>query len=309
MKPVYVMEPKAKAYDPALYEPAAEAVGVDGYAAVGEAQIQQYGRQGFLVIRGAFSEAEVSVALGELDRMLRSDDPDCSRVYYEGSIKAELADQDVGGQRVAPQSISEYALGKLADDPPPIPADQRVCYIRKVAGFTHAHEPLTSLARQPAMLGLLERMAGEPVKLFQDMCLIKPPGGREKAWHQDHAYFNVALETQIFGAWIAMHDSTRENGCMCVLAGAHRDGPRVHFHRRDWQICDEDIVGQGPTAVPMRAGDLLLFDGKLPHGTPQNNTDKHRWAAQFHYIPLSAIETDDEARMAIFGSEGKDVTC
>ena len=36
------------------------------------------------------------------------------------------------------------------------------------------------------------------------MALVKPAQGREKPWHQDHAYFNVALDTPIVGVWIPM---------------------------------------------------------------------------------------------------------
>ena len=59
----------------------------------------------------------------------------------------------------------------------------------------------------------------------------------------------------------------------------------------------------------MAAGDVLLFDGKLPHGTPANRTAEFRWAVQYHYRPAAAILVDDEARLAAFGSEGRDVTC
>ena len=106
-----------------------------------------------------------------------------------------------------------------------------------------------------------------------------------------------------------MGQVTPENGCMHMLAGGHRAGPRIHFKRRDWQICDTDIDNAGRVAVPMPPGDVLLFDGKLPHGTPINRTAEHRWAVQFHYRPGAAVLTDDEARLAAFGSEGRNVTC
>ena len=59
-----------------------------------------------------------------------------------------------------------------------------------------------------------------------------------------------------------------------------------------------------------RGGDTLLFDSKLPHGTPTNRTaDDWRWALQYHYIPISASEVDESVRLQAFGTEGKDVTC
>ena len=56
------------------------------------------------------------------------------------------------------------------------------------------------------------------------MALLKPPRGREKPWHQDHAYFNLPLDTPIVGVWIALDEATPENGCMHVIPGSHREG-------------------------------------------------------------------------------------
>ena len=121
--------------------------------------------------------------------------------------------------------------------------------------------------------------------------------------------FNLPLDTRIVGLWIALDEVTPANGCMYLLPGRHREGPKVHFKRRDWQICDDQLAGRRRVAAPMRAGDALLFDAKLPHGMPTNRTDQTRWAVQLHFVPRSVAETGDDARLAVFGSEGKNVTC
>jgi phytanoyl-CoA hydroxylase len=54
---------------------------------------------------------------------------------------------------------------------------------------------------------------------------------------------------------------------------------------------------------------VLLFDGKVPHGTPVNRTRAFRWAVQYHFRPAAAEEVDDDVRLTAFGSEGKGVTC
>ena len=61
--------------------------------------------------------------------------------------------------------------------------------------------------------------------------------------------------------------------------------------------------------VPLEPGGVLLFDGLIHHGTPANRTNLRRRAVQFHYTGRNAIWTSQEARLAIFGPEGKDVTC
>ena len=90
-----------------------------------------------------------------------------------------------------------------------------------------------------------------------------------------------------------------------AMALAERPGCK----RRDWQICDTDVETAGRVAVPMQAGDVLFFDGKLPHSTAINRTEQFRWAVQYHYRPAGAREIDDRARLDAFGNEGREVTC
>ena len=142
------------------------------------------------------------------------------------------------------------------------------------------------------------------------MALLKPPHiGREKPWHQDHAYFDLPIGTRIAGAWVALDEATIENCCMHVLPGGHIAGPRPHFSGRDWQLCDTEIIRQQCAAIPLKPGGVLLFDALLPHGTPVNRSGQRRRALQFHYAPNGVGRTSAEERMAVFGSEGRNVSC
>ena len=83
----------------------------------------------------------------------------------------------------------------------------------------------------------------------------------------------------------------------------------MHFQRRDWQICDNVILGTRSVAAPLPPGGMLFFDGLLPHGTPHNASANRRRALQFHYAPAGITKTTAEERMKHFGSEGKNVSC
>lgn len=296
MKIVY--EPPIPEHDPGLY--AAEAVaGDDATDPAGFAE------RGFVVLRQRFTPDETAAAREELRAMTRADDPRCGVVAFEGALQERL--QLAIPSEATPEK-GQFSLGTDGTQMPDLPPDERAPYVRKFMTFTAEHPPLAALAHHPALVGAVEALLGKPALLFQEMALLKPPGGREKPWHQDHAYFNFPLETPIVGAWIALEDVGPENGCMFVLPGGHRDGPRPHFLRRDWQICDSAVVFQR-TAVPMRAGDVLLFHGQLPHGTPINRTRSTRWALQFHYLPADAAPCEDAERLAAFGGEGLGVSC
>jgi len=96
---------------------------------------------------------------------------------------------------------------------------------------------------------------------------------------------------------------------MYVIPGSHRAGPVFHFKRRDWQICDTAVAAATAWTVPLRPGGCLFFHGLLHHGTPPSRSPQRRRALQFHYKPSGAAQIAPEQRLAIFGSEGKDVSC
>merc|ERR1712187_96803 len=98
-----------------------------------------------------------------------------------------------------------------------------------------------------------------------------------------------------------------DSGAMHVLPAPLSElQPVVHFSRRDWQICDDEVLsGRRPClAVPLHLGGTLLFSTMLPHGTPTNTSSNPRYAVQFHFIPTCFTERLSGAeRKAVFGEE------
>ena len=271
-------------YPEDLYHYDTIAQGIEGFDKIGEGEIALFHQQGYLAVNNAFNAQEVQGALDGLLYLLSGANPDFTGVMYEHAAKGVEVES--------------------------LPAEARQDYVRKFMWFVDHDARLHALAHHAQLAEVLSRIMGEPPVLFQDMALLKPPHiGREKPWHQDHAYFDLPLETPVVGVWIALDEATTENGCMIVNPGSHRQGPVVHFKRRDWQICDTDINNQQAVAVPLKPGGCLLFHSLMHHGTPTNQSPHRRRAVQFHYRPQSAHITSKEERLAIFGSEGKDVTC
>ena len=191
-----------------------------------------------------------------------------------------------------------------------LPPPQRRRRVRKLMKFVDHHPALKALSEDPGLLALVSGlMGGEPPRLFQDMALLKPPGGREKPWHQDLAYFNLPAETPVIGLWIALDEATAANGALHVIPGSHREGPRNHFNRRDWQICDTDVPPERDVVVPLPPGGALLWHGLTHHGSPVNHSRRRRRALQFHYRPASSEETTTEERMQVYGGEARGAEC
>ncbi|MEZ0327304.1 MAG: phytanoyl-CoA dioxygenase family protein [Fimbriimonas sp.] len=274
---------------PDLYEPDEIAPALASLDQLNADAIEAYRRDGFLAVENVFNEAEVEEARAGLAHLVAGGNPDYDDVYYE---------------RFAAERLDELS------------AEERIDAVRKLAYYVEFDARLKALSHHRRILEVVSRLLGghEPW-MFQDMGMLKPPGGREKPWHQDKAYFDFPIDTPVVGVWVALDRVGRENGCMFVMKGAHRLGPVIHFNRRDWQICDADVrqLKSGSelpsVAVPLQPGGCLFFDGLLPHGTPTNQTNLRRRALQFHYAPASTQKVATEERMALFGSEGKNVSC
>ena len=277
-------DPGSELHPPELYHPAGTAFGVEHFEDVGPRELAFYREHGYLVVRQAFTPREIADATAGLIALIMGSRPDFKHLWFEAQAKDIL---------------------------PTLNADQRQDAVRKLAHFVEFDARLKAISHHAKLWSILRTLVGgrEP-EMFQDMALIKPPRlGREKPWHQDQAYFEYPLGTPVVGVWIALDEATVENGCMQLLPGRHKEGPIIHFQRRDWQICDQQILGTDSVAAPLAPGGLLFFDGLLPHGTPHNSSGQRRRALQFHYAPTGVVKSPPSERLQHFGSEGKNVTC
>ena len=279
----YWLDPGIEESAAHLYQTEVAAEGIAGFAAVTPEQIERFHEQGYLVIDDAFTGDEVRSALDGLLDLIDGREPAFAGIQFEAKARDLL---------------------------PTLRREQKQDAVRKLMGFVEYDARLKAVAEHAGLHAVLARIMGGPPELFQDQALLKPPLiGREKPWHQDNAFFTLPPDATIVGAWIALDEAVPENGCMHVIPGTHRQGPTPHFQRRDWQICDTDVAVAEVVAVPLRPGGCLLFHGLLHHGTPPSRSPRRRRALQLHYKPADVGRISDDERLAVFGSEGKDVTC
>ena len=273
------------AYDHGLYVPNGTADTVDGFENVTDAEIDRFKAQGFLAIKRAFTKDQIENAVVTVEDLIAGNNESFKGVQYERGVKNRL------------EAATE---------------EERKGLVQKLQRFVGFDPRLDHFAENPDLLHVLSSIMGEPAKLYRNQAMQKPARiGREKPWHQDHAYFDLPMDTEIVSVWIALQEADHENGCMHVIPGSHLEGPVVHFNVRDWQICDTDVARDRVVAAPLKPGGILLWHGRLHHGSPANRSDRGRRSLQLHYIPSSVREdeTSKEERLAVYGSDGKDVTC
>lgn len=267
-----------------LYDYASIAETINGFDSITEADIARYREQGFIAVRNAFSLAEVQSGLDGLAELIAGRIPEFQNIQFTAEVRDRL------------ESLS---------------FEERMDSVRRLLYFVDYEPRAKAIAHHPKLLSLVSRLLDAEATMFQDMALIKPPNGREKPWHQDHAYFELTPETHVVGVWIALDPAGLENGCMRVMPGWHRGRKFWHFQIRDLQICDSEMEGlqANRVAVPLEPGGCLIFDSYIPHGTPSNFTSSRRRALQFHYKPVGAQTITAEERVAIWGGEANDIAC
>ncbi|MBB6430138.1 phytanoyl-CoA dioxygenase family protein [Algisphaera agarilytica] len=270
-------------YPEGLYAATRTAELLPDLSAVDEAALRRFHETGYLAFEKAFDAQTIADAVAAIDDLTRGRNPEFNGIAFESAA---------GG--VDLNELDELARAEL---------------VRKLMAFARFDARLDAVMRAPALMDLLRTLIGDEPTCFQEMALLKPPGGgREKPWHQDHAYFDYPAGTRIAGVWIALDEARLDNGCMHLVESTHKEIV-PHFNRRDWQICDSHVMGRPTVAVPLPPGGALVFSGLLMHGTPTNFSEHRRWALQFHYTGQSTQKCDTETRLALFGSEGRDVEC
>ncbi len=154
------------------------------------------------------------------------------------------------------------------------------------------------VAYQPALDALSS--LGFPDSRWSSGFVISKPGHSPPLfWHQDWWAWNdpvsyTDLPLQLFLMYYLV-DTSIENGCLRVISGSHRKRHRIHdaVHTTHSEELSRATDTSNPAyqpmpedkAVPVRAGDLVIGDARLLHGSFPNRTGERRTVITLWYHP------------------------
>ncbi len=170
----------------------------------------------------------------------------------------------------------------------------------------HYHyRPIYDLCMAPKLLDCVEALIGPDVVLLYAHILSKKAGGPRVAWHQDGPYWHRVDPKIAVTAWVALDDSSPENGCMRVVPGTHMghrdleqelvDIPDL-IQDRPYEIAAGKFDPSKAEDLIMRRGDVSFHDSYLVHGSEPNPSGNRRAALTIRYIPSSARIQDTPDR-------------
>ncbi len=163
--------------------------------------------------------------------------------------------------------------------------------LNKMGHAMHDLDPVfDAFSRTVKLAATVDSLGYEDPVILQSMYIFKPPRiGGEVYCHQDSTFLYTDPESCI-GFWFALEDATVENGCMHFIPGAHK-GPlkKLHYRGEDGQMTFKTLDGtpwpEGATvAAEAKAGTLVIFDGRAPHLSGPNLSEKSRHAYTLHVI-------------------------
>ena len=161
--------------------------------------------------------------------------------------------------------------------------------IRVVFHLAHTHSYFWELATRDAILDAVENLIGPQIKLYSDQMFVKPAHhGTEVPYHHDSAYWPFA-DPGLVSCWLAIDDSTIDNGCVCYVPGSHlEDIPHQHI--------DTDLpnrTGAVPgvidpsreVPVQLEAGSACIHHSLTVHRSAANRSGRSRRGWALIYYP------------------------
>lgn len=215
-----------------------------------DSQVQQFQRDGYLVVPGAYSQTDVATMIEHY-----------MHVRAQGPKPG-----DTGGTQDQP------------DDPN-----------HKYPRMINMHdwdEPSDAWARRPDLLAAATALMQDDALLRQTMLYFKPPGGRGQGLHQDEQYI---CQDPLLGLWVALDRADADVGQMVVVPASHAQG-LLPVEPADTALSfteGQTTMPEGAKVVgiDLAPGDALFFHGRIIHGSfPNQTTDRWRRSFICHYV-------------------------
>lgn len=216
-------------------------------------QIEQFHRDGYVILEGVLSEDELLPLELEFERFIRGDVPDMGRDFCDMSGPYD-------------REFTEFSLVNAVLPRRYRPELQGNLFERRSA----------SVARQ---------LVGETAVLDYDQFLAKRPNKPDAVftWHQDAGYWPTGTPEPLTATCsLALDDADKENGCLRVVPGSQKGALRPHrpihgddrenSHILGVELDPEDQVIQ----LPLKRGDMTVHDEMIIHGSGGNRSPT-RW--------------------------------
>ncbi len=169
---------------------------------------------------------------------------------------------------------------------------------------------ICDLATHPAVLDAVEDIIGPDILIHSSTIFTKYAQDKKfVSWHQDSHYWGLS-EPRLVSAWIALTDSTIDNGCLRVIPGTHtrafahlEEPQQTNILSRGTTVCDTVAVDQAIDIV-LRAGQMSFHHANLIHGSNPNTSTGPRIGVAVRYVATAV--TQKKPHIPVILARGQD---
>jgi ectoine hydroxylase-related dioxygenase (phytanoyl-CoA dioxygenase family) len=161
----------------------------------------------------------------------------------------------------------------------------------------HLYNPFfMRIARHPRIVPIVEEVLGRPLRLYSSQLFAKPAEvGSIVPLHQDMPYWPFA-PPELLSCWIALDDSTIENGCVRFLAASHKHGVLRHVPSNvpgnSLKLDDERIAEFPERVIQVPRGSCVLHHCLTAHWSGPNHSQHPRRGLIMVYMSPRVQLTD-----------------
>eukprot|EP00245_Coleochaete_scutata_P004544 TRINITY_DN17255_c0_g1_i1.p1 TRINITY_DN17255_c0_g1~~TRINITY_DN17255_c0_g1_i1.p1 ORF type:complete len:276 (-),score=52.82 TRINITY_DN17255_c0_g1_i1:693-1520(-) len=209
-------------------------------------EVEHFQKKGYVHLKGVMSEEEMQEIEKEYMRFLARE------IVVEGRDFCDMASDYM-------KPLDEFSIINIMLPTKYHPAWKGNLYERRASSIS-------------------EQLCGADMVLDYDQLLAKPPNKPDAIfkWHQDLAYWPLTKDTRTASFWLAIDDSTEENGCLQFVPGTHLEkalryhgplhGDRDKSHTLVASLGETDV----PVLMEIKRGDLTVHQERLLHGSGGN---------------------------------------
>jgi phytanoyl-CoA hydroxylase len=268
------------------------------------AELENYGREGFLIRQNFVSAGSCDALRGRAQQLVRAFDPAGVVSIFSSHEQTRTSDDYFleSGDKI------RFFFEENAFNPDGTLKQSKDQSINKIGHALHDLDPaFDRFSRTGQIKELVFGLGIENPLLLQSMYIFKQPHiGGEVTCHQD-ATFLFTEPLKLVGLWFALEDATIENGCLWAIPGGHKLGLKSRFVRGGSPTVREgvglfeqpasqtrfEVLDTSPwpeeELVPLevRKGTLIVLHPLLPHLSRENRSAKSRHAFTLHIIDAS----------------------
>jgi len=214
------------------------------------AYLDDFERDGFIVIRNMYTDEEIAQLSSYIDALVAlPTDKQGAMVYLEDSL---------------------------------LEKDKRI--LSRIEHFVEVSPGLHDFVYAERLTSVLANLLQDTPVLFKEKVNFKRPGGGGFEPHQDVQPGWDNYCPYFISVLVTIDESTLQNGCLELASGHHKKGQLG----KSWEpLTPSQLTGIAFTPYEMKPGDVAFFGCFVPHQSKPNLTDKQRRNLYLTYNRLS----------------------